>query len=513
MCLIQDTGLSVRKRVIKIFRELVTAEWINDSGVLSSSSPSFNGARLCGQSHTRLSDMCFRLVGRLKDDEESIKKLLVELFNALWFSPIGSGSSAGFASSRSRATAVEGSRIARRVQSILDVIGICRASNASAGASCAANSNNNNYEWFEKLLKTLIEPPASSSTSLGMREKREATADPNAPQEELDVETDGGSKNLTELNERIANVELACKQIVDQLIQSLLTSEEQSAAAALASVTSQSSPDSEDSGFAGSANSASSEQSQPLVTSKAIEEHTTSSSKPKPAGAAASNEQIIICLTALYLFAKVKPSLLVPHIDLIQPYLCLEPTASCDLEKIYFSARTLELVIPLLEHPSPHFCNRLEDDLVKLIFKSPPILLPSCVACLAVAVSSLSKNYKLLWDVFQRFVNVLQRALAEHRASSRVAPELRGALQRCLYSVGLLLKHCDIDDVHKRVVNPAASATLPTLFPTITNAANKGLPIAPLPKARIRIQFCILTHTRVYVYEYEYDGCSTSNIF
>ena len=463
---------------------MVTAEWTNDACVLSSSSPSSNGARLCGQSHTRLSDMCFRLVGRLKDDEESIKKLLVELFNALWFSPIGSSSSVAFASSRSRASVVEGSRIARRVQSILDVIGICRSSNTSAGASCAANGNNN-YEWFEKLLKTLIEPPTSSSTSLGMKEKREATADPNASHEELDVETEGGSKTLTELNERIANVELACKQIVDQLIQSLLTSEEQSAAAALASVTSQSSPDSEDSGFAGSANSGSSEQCQPLVTSKANEDYATSSSKSKPAGAAASNEQIIICLTALYLFAKVKPSLLVPHIDLIQPYLCLEPTASCDLEKIYFSARTLELVIPLLEHPSPHFCRRLEDDLVKLIFKSPPNLLPSCVACLAVAVSSLSKNYKLLWDVFQRFVNVLQRALAEHRASSRVAPELRGALQRCLFSVGLLLKHCDVDDLHKRVVTSAASSTVPTLFPTITNAANKGLPIAPLPKARI----------------------------
>lgn len=81
---------------------------------------------------------------------------------------------------------------------------------------------------------------------------------------------------------------------------------EQSAAAALASVTSQSSPDSEDSGFAGSAHSGSSEPGQPVVGLKTNEEHATSSIiKSKPTGAA-SNEQIIICLTAIYLFAKVR---------------------------------------------------------------------------------------------------------------------------------------------------------------------------------------------------------------
>lgn len=105
------------------------------------------------------------------------------------------------------------------------------------------------------------------------------------------------------------------------------------------------------------------------------------------------------------------------------------------------------------------------------------------MACLSVAVSSLSKNYKMLWDVFQRYVSVLQRAITEHRASSRVLPELRGALQRCLFSVGLLLKHCDVDDVHKRVVTTAGP--LPSLFPAITSSSTNGLPIAPLPKARL----------------------------
>lgn len=66
--------------------------------------------------------MCFRLAGRLKDDEESIKKLIVELFSTLWFTPIGSSSSVAFPSSRSRTTPIEGSKIARRVQSILEVV-------------------------------------------------------------------------------------------------------------------------------------------------------------------------------------------------------------------------------------------------------------------------------------------------------------------------------------------------------------------------------------------------------
>lgn len=66
-------------------------------------------------------------------------------------------------------------------------------------------------------------------------------------------------------------------------------------------------------------------------------------------------------------------------------------------------ASTLELVVPLMEHPSEVFLAQLEEDAVKLILQRGQLVIASCIACLASIVNNLTHNYKLIRDVFQKY--------------------------------------------------------------------------------------------------------------
>lgn len=63
---ILDTGVSVRKRVIKILRDLC----------------------LEVKDFPYIGNACIRIIKRVNDDEEGIKKLVLEVFSKLWFTPV-----------------------------------------------------------------------------------------------------------------------------------------------------------------------------------------------------------------------------------------------------------------------------------------------------------------------------------------------------------------------------------------------------------------------------------------
>ena len=63
---ILDTGVSVRKRVIKILRDLCLE--VKDFPFIGNA--------------------CIRIIKRVNDDEEGIKKLVLEVFSKLWFTPV-----------------------------------------------------------------------------------------------------------------------------------------------------------------------------------------------------------------------------------------------------------------------------------------------------------------------------------------------------------------------------------------------------------------------------------------
>ncbi|KAI0209445.1 Nipped-B-like protein [Lamellibrachia satsuma] len=164
------------------------------------------------------------------------------------------------------------------------------------------------------------------------------------------------------------------------------------------------------------------------------------------AGATCSS-RLISCFNTLYLFCKVKPELLIPHANTIQPYLDIKCSTSGDYMVLHNVARILELAVPLMDHPGESFLAQLEEDMMKLVLKHGMLVLQSCVSCLGAVVNTVTHNYKLVRDCFQKFFGVLTQLMCEHQKDSN-SPQLvssRPTLLRSLYTVGLLCRHFNFD--------------------------------------------------------------------
>ena len=81
----------------------------------------------------------------------------------------------------------------------------------------------------------------------------------------------------------------------------------------------------------------------------------------------------------------------------------IELQTANDQQIISYVASTLELVVPLMEHPSETFLAQLEEDSVKLILQHGQVVIASCLSCLGSIVNNVTKNFKLIRDVFQKY--------------------------------------------------------------------------------------------------------------
>ena len=187
---IMDTGVSVRKRVIKILKDIC----------------------LEFPDYPRIPAICVKMIRRI-NDEEGIRKLVMEVFQNMWFAPI----------SDRRRTENDKHLLVTKAQNITDVVVSCRETG---------------LEWFEQLLQTLFTPK---------EDKTDATKIVKEPPKQL---------------------VLACQQIVDCLVETVLKSEERS-----------------------------------------------------QDGGAGQSHRIVACLTTTFLFAKIRPQLLIHHVQTLQPYL------------------------------------------------------------------------------------------------------------------------------------------------------------------------------------------------
>lgn len=195
---IMDIGVSVRKRVIKILKD-ICIEFPD---------------------YPRIPAICVKMIRRI-GDEEGIRKLVMEVFQNMWFVPIND--------SARRRTETENHLLVTKAHNITDVVVSCRETG---------------LEWFEQLLQTLFRPK---------EDKDDATKIVKEPPKQL---------------------VLACQQIVDCLVETVLKTEERS----------------QDDG------------------------------ETESRGGGQSH-RIVACLTTTYLFAKIRPQLLIHHVQTLQPYL------------------------------------------------------------------------------------------------------------------------------------------------------------------------------------------------
>ena len=159
--------MSVRKRAIKIFRDVC----INQ--------PDFE----------HLSEICVKILRRI-GDEDAIKKLVIDTFYSLWFSPINS---------------IHRDQMLKRVLCMVDVV--------SEFNQIATNAQS--ADIFEQLFNSLIVKPSSDASASGSSAnqiKDETTAAVMTNEQELQIQK--GKETLK-----------SCKQIVDCLIENVLNTE------------------------------------------------------------------------------------------------------------------------------------------------------------------------------------------------------------------------------------------------------------------------------------------------
>ena len=317
---ILDTGVSVRKRVIKILKEIC----------------------LEFPDYPKIPEICVKMIRRI-NDEEGIRKLVMEVFQNMWFMP----------QERSRyRSEKEQHLLVIKAQNITDVVVACK---------------DTGLEWFETLLQSLFRPK---------EDKDDATKVNKEPPKQL---------------------LLACQQIVDCLIETVLKTEEQNLR---------------------------------LETGS---------------NAFGQSHRIVACLTTTFLFAKTRPQLLVNHVQTLQPYLNVRCQTQGDYHIISNVARTLELTVPLIEHPSEIFLSQLEEASIKLILLHDKIVVAACLSCLGSVVNNVTKNFQLIRDCFKKyFGHLLQyKRIHEKDAAHPKLPQATPFFRRSLFTVGLLLRYFD----------------------------------------------------------------------
>lgn len=337
---ILDTGVSVRKRVIKILKDICME------------CPNF----------PKIPEICVKMIRRV-NDEEGIRKLVMEVFQNMWFTPV------------KEKPVRDSDALLRKVMNITDVV---------------TASKDMGLEWFEQLLVSLFKPKEDKEDS---------------------------TKTMTEPPKALLT---ACKQIVDCLIENVLRLEETSL---------------------------------------------DDAEKPEKKGA---SQRLVACLTTLYLFAKIRPQLLVNHAITLQPYLSLKCQTQGDYQIISSVAHTLELVVPLMEHPSETFLAQLEEDSVKLILQHDRSVVASCLSCLGSIVNNVTRNFKLIRDCFKKYYGHLAdyKSLYERDPANPALLRNRPFFRRALFTVGLLLRHFNFTD--KEVIEGLPDNIKDQVFETLS---------------------------------------------
>ncbi|XP_022054799.1 nipped-B-like protein A isoform X2 [Acanthochromis polyacanthus] len=160
-----------------------------------------------------------------------------------------------------------------------------------------------------------------------------------------------------------------------------------------------------------------------------------------------NSTRLVACITTLYLFSKIRAQLMVKHAMTMQPYLTTKCNTANDFMVICNVAKILELVVPLMEHPSETFLATIEEDLMKLIIKYGMTVVQHCVSCLGAVVNKVTHNYKFVWACFQRFYSALNRLKIQHQEdpNSTTLVASKPLVLRSLFTVGALARHFDFD--------------------------------------------------------------------
>ncbi|XP_028966987.1 nipped-B-like protein [Galendromus occidentalis] len=160
-----------------------------------------------------------------------------------------------------------------------------------------------------------------------------------------------------------------------------------------------------------------------------------------------ARSHLIACLTTLNMFTKIEPHLTTKHYQIFQPYLLIPCKTMAEQLIINAVSHCLELVVPLVDHPSEDFLVQVEEALMKLIVRGHLSVLPAATSCLGKVINCVTKNHKLVRDCFCKIVKTVEFFKNEPQKAQKPV------LMRNLFTAGLICKHFDFEHLQDPAVS------------------------------------------------------------
>lgn len=197
------------------------------------------------------------------------------------------------------------------------------------------------------------------------------------------------------------------------------------------------------------------------------------------------SNQLFACIKAISAFCQACPELLIPHVDTLVVYLQAGTTMSASNSTVPSSSSSVEEtkmiglvagiisnVLPIVTVLSSRLVETLERDLEQLIYRASPSIVTPCIVCMARLVQHSHRPPQRIHEILNQFYGFAQKwivKLQDHTTSRLDIPKHVGpSLQRALFSAGLILRHINLDEYDVGIVR---SPSLPTKS---TNVLIKG---------------------------------------
>jgi cohesin loading factor subunit SCC2 len=143
-------------------------------------------------------------------------------------------------------------------------------------------------------------------------------------------------------------------------------------------------------------------------------------------------------LHALSIFCAARPTMLLPHVELLPTYLQYQHQEAAPA--VRHVCEMLPRLLPLLDHPPRKLLEKLEKYLTALIFRVPEESMGGVIRALC-AVCQVSKNTQLVGDTLARLCHLLRKQDAAAAPAAAIAAQT----MRALLCSGLLCRHFDFD--------------------------------------------------------------------
>lgn len=159
-------------------------------------------------------------------------------------------------------------------------------------------------------------------------------------------------------------------------------------------------------------------------------------------------DKMLACLAGLSIFSKVRPVLLLKHIEALQPYLSMSAKTTVEQSVLNQVILMLERVIPLIDHPSAEFISRVDKNLGELVKQSGMIITASAISC---AAALHKKAPKLRPSITGTFLQYLKGILTWKKklgiAGVEIGQQVMPIIQRSVFALGLMTRYYDWDSI------------------------------------------------------------------